>query len=512
MFYLEGYQLLLTIMAAIAVGSLAGYFGRQSLARREADSVETKVLKIIEEAKDKAKEILLAAKNKAVEILEDAKKEEQEHLRILSRSEERLEKKEVSLEQKIQELAGDKKVLEQKVNEVKSLKTEIEGIKNEQFLKLQKVAGFSVDEAKQQLFQRIEEESKAELVEKMRKFEELNKEELDKKARDIVILSIQKIAVSQAVETTTSIVNLPSDELKGRIIGREGRNIKAIEQLCGVEIIVDDTPEAIIVSGFDPVRRQIAKTMLDKLISDGRIHPGRIEEAFEESRRDIAIKIKELGETAVYEVGLTALNPKIVQLMGRLRFRTSYGQNVLLHSIEVAHLAAGIAGEIGADIALAKKAGFLHDIGKALDHEIEGSHVDIGVNILKKFNVSEDVIAAMKSHHEDYPYESIEAIIVGVADAISASRPGARKDTLENYIKRLTELEAIANSFEGIEKSFAISAGREIRIFVKPDKIDDLGSIKLSKQIAEKIEEQLDYPGEIKVHVIRETRAVDYAR
>ncbi len=512
MFYLEGYQLLLTIMAFIAIGSLAGYFGRQTLARREADSVEMKVVKIIDEAKDKAREILLAAKNKAVEILEDAKKEEQEHLRILSKSEERLEKKEALLEQKIQDLAGDKKVLEQKIGEVKGLKTEIEGIKNEQFQKLQKVAGLNQEEAKQQLFQKIEEDSKAELVEKMRKFEEINKEELEKKARDIVMLSIQKIAVSQAVETTTSTVSLPSDELKGRIIGREGRNIKSIEQLCGVEIIVDDTPEAIIVSGFDPVRRQIAKQMLERLIADGRIHPGRIEEAFEESKRDIAVKIKDLGETAVYEVGLTALNPKLVQLLGRLRFRTSYGQNVLLHSIEVAHLSAGIAGEIGGDIALAKKAGFLHDIGKALDHEIEGSHVEIGINILKKFNVSNDVISAMKSHHEDYPFESLEAIIVSVADAISAARPGARKDTLEKYIKRLTELEAIANSFEGIEKSYAISAGREIRIFVKPDKIDDLGAIKLSRQIAEKIEEQLDYPGEIKVHIIRETRAVDYAR
>lgn len=509
---MEIYQLILTVLAAIAVGSVAGYFARQSIAKREADSAEAKVAKIFEEAKTKAKEILLAAKDKSVEILEEAKKEEQERIRLLTKSEERLERKEEALEQKIVEAENSKKAIEQKITEIKAVKAEIETVRDNEVKTLQKIAGFSQEEAKGLLFQKVEEEYKLEIVKKIKDLEQNKKEELEKKARDIVTLAIQRIAVPQAMETTTSTVNLPSDEMKGRIIGREGRNIKALEQLCGVEIVVDDTPGVIIISGFDPVRRQVAKQTLEKLIADGRIHPGRIEEAFEETRKDIAVKIKELGETAVYEVGLTSLNPKLVQLVGRLRFRTSYGQNVLLHSIEVAHLSAGIAAEVGADIALAKKAGLLHDIGKALDHEIEGSHVEIGMNILKKFGVATEVISAMKSHHEDYPYESLESIIVAAADAISASRPGARKDSLENYIKRLGDLEAIANSFENVEKSYAISAGREIRVFVRPDKADDLGSIKLAKDIVQKIEEQLDYPGEIKVHVIRETRAVEYAR
>jgi ribonuclease Y len=325
-------------------------------------------------------------------------------------------------------------------------------------------------------------------------------------------LALQRYAGSHAAETTTSTVSIPSDELKGRIIGREGRNIKTLERLTGIEIIVDDTPEAIVISGFNPVRREIARMAIEKLIEDGRIHPTRIEEAINFAKTEVNNKIKEAGEAAAYDVGVAGLDPKLVQLLGRLRFRTSYGQNVLLHSLEVAHLAGALAAELGADVAVAKKAGLLHDIGKAIDHEVQGTHIEIGINILQKFGVSEEIISAMKSHHEDYPFESNEAMIVAAADALSASRPGARKDTLEDYLKRLTELENVATSFEGVDKSYAIQAGREIRIFVKPDQIDDLGAIKLARSVADKIEQELKYPGEIKVNVLRETRAVEVAR
>jgi len=325
-------------------------------------------------------------------------------------------------------------------------------------------------------------------------------------------IALQRYAGSHAAETTTSTVAIPSDELKGRIIGREGRNIKTLERLTGIEVIVDDTPEAIVISGFNPVRREIARLALQRLIEDGRIHPTRIEEAVNFAKTEVNNKIKEAGEAAAYDVGIAGLDPKLIQLLGRLRFRTSYGQNVLLHSLEVAHLSGALAAELGADVSLAKKAGLLHDIGKAVDHEVQGTHIEIGISILQKFGMEKAVIDAMKSHHEDYPFESNESMIVAAADALSASRPGARKDTLEDYIKRLTDLENVATSFPEVEKSYAIQAGREIRVFVKPDQIDDLGALKLARTIADKIEQELKYPGEIKVNVLRETRAVEIAR
>ncbi len=357
-----------------------------------------------------------------------------------------------------------------------------------------------------------EEENKEILAQRIAKLEKEGAEELEKKARNLMTQVIQKYAGSHAAEVTTTTVAIPSDEVKGRIIGREGRNIKALEKLTGVEIIVDDTPEAVVISGFDPVRRETARIALEKLVADGRIHPTRIEEAVEIAKKEIDSKIKEVGEAAVYDVGIAGVDPKLVYILGRLRYRTSYGQNVLMHSLEVAHLSGALAAELGADVNIAKKAGLLHDIGKAVDHEIQGTHVDIGVKILEKFGVDREVIDAVKSHHEEYPFETPESYIVAAADAISASRPGARKDTLENYLKRLAELEAIANSFPEVEKSYAIQAGREIRVFVKPEKIDDLGALKLARQIADKVEQELKYPGEIKVNVLRETRAVEFAR
>ena len=377
---------------------------------------------------------------------------------------------------------------------------------------MEKIAGFSKEDAKKVLLQLTEEENRDIIAKKIKDMEATGQEELNKKAKDIMTSAIQKYAGSHSAEVTTSTVSIPSDEVKGRIIGREGRNIKALERLTGIEIIVDDTPEAIVISGFDPIRREIAKIAIEKLVGDGRIHPTKIEEAVEYAKQEINNKIREAGEAAVYDVGIAGLEPRLVQILGRLRYRTSYGQNALLHSLEVAHLSGALASELGADVAIAKKAGLLHDIGKAIDHEVEGTHVEIGIKILQKFNIGKEIIDAMKPHHEDYPFETPESMIIAAADAISASRPGARKDTLENYLKRLGELEDVVNSFEEVEKSYAIQAGREIRVFVKPDKTDDLGAIKLARAIADKIEKELKYPGEIKVNVIRETRALEVAR
>jgi len=367
-------------------------------------------------------------------------------------------------------------------------------------------------EAKDELLEQVEKEEEQLLLEKINKLQEQGRDELEKKARDILVLAMQRFGASQAAEVTTTSVALPADDLKGRIIGKEGRNIKTLEKLTGVEVIVDDTPGAIVISAFDPIRRQIAKVALEKLLADGRIQPARIEDAVEKAKEEITEKINEAGQAAVFDTGVAGLDPKLVRILGRLSFRTSYGQNVLLHSVEVAHLASAIASEIGADANLVKKAGLLHDIGKAITHEVQGSHVEIGKMILQKFNVAEDIIKTMQAHHEEYPYESPEAVIVQVADQISGSRPGARKDTLEAYLKRLEELENVANSFAGVEKSYAIQAGREIRIFVQPEKLGDLEARKLARQIADKIQADLQYPGEIKVTVIRETRTVEYAR
>ena len=368
------------------------------------------------------------------------------------------------------------------------------------------------EDAQKVLMAVAEKSNKDELIKKLASLEKDKKEALEEKAKDIMVLAMQRYAGSHSADTTTTTISIESDELKGRIIGREGRNIKTIERLTGAEIIVDDTPEAIVISAFNPIRRETARLALEKLLADGRIHPTKIEEAVKEARELVSKKAMEAGEAAIYDVGITGFDAKLTQLLGRLRYRTSFGQNVLLHSLEVAHLSGYLASELGLDSNLAKKAGLLHDIGKAVDSEIQGTHVELGISILQKFKQPQEVIDAMKSHHEDYPFENNYALIIATADALSASRPGARKDTLENYLKRLEEIEEVANSFSEVNKSYAIQAGREVRVFVDPEKVDDLGALKLAKKIAEKIEEDLNYPGEIKVNLLRETKAVEYAR
>jgi len=416
------------------------------------------------------------------------------------------------LGRKVSTLERKEKEFRQKVEKLKEVKLALEDLRQEALKNLARISKLPREEAKRELLENLEKEYQGEILEKMRKLKMEGIERYEKKAKEMLALAIQKCAFSQAQEITTTTVGLPSDEIKGRIIGKEGRNIKTLEKLTGVEVIVDETPEMVLISGFDPIRRQVAKNALEKLIQDGRIQPARIEEMVQRAESEISSQIKEAGEKVVYETGIVDLDPKIVQLLGRLRFRTSYGQNVLLHSMEVSYLAETLASELGANPKIAQKAGLLHDIGKAVDHQIQGSHTKIGMKILEKFGVEKEIIDAMKSHHEEYPPESLEAVIVQAADQISGARPGARKDTLENYLKRLENLENIALSFPGVEKAYAIQAGREIRVFVRPEEIDDLGAGKIAREIANKIQEELKYPGEVKVNVIRENRVVEYAR
>lgn len=508
----SNFVLILIGIGVLIAGSVLGYLSRQSIARKQAGSIEAKMEKLTEEAKREAKEVEIQAKDKAIQILEEAKREQKDREQQIMRLEDRLERKEQSIDAKAQDL--EKKFVEvaEKAEKIKVIKEDLAQLQAQKLKELERVAKLSAEEAKKELLVQVEKEQGDVLMERIQKLEQEGKEELEKKARNILTYAMQRYAASQSAEITTSTVALPSDELKGRIIGKEGRNIKTLEKLTGVEIIVDDTPGAIVISAFDPVRRQIAKVALEKLMSDGRIQPARIEDAVEKAKEEIGEKIAQAGQAAAYDTGVAGLDPKLVRVLGRLSMRTSYGQNVLLHSLEVAHLAASIAAEVGADVNLAKKAGLLHDIGKAVTHEVQGSHVEIGKMILQKFGMSEDVIKAMQSHHEEYPYESLEAVIVQVADQISGARPGARKDTLEAYLKRLEELERVANSFAGVEKSYAIQAGREIRIFVQPEKIDDIEARRLAKDVADKVQQELQYPGEIKVTVIRETRTIEYAR
>ena len=493
------------------VGTAAGYFLRKLLAKRLAGSVEEKAEKLLAETKTKQRELLLQARDKAIQVIDNAKKEEEERRQELQAAQKRLEKRESLFDQKLLDLQEKQQKLYDRANQIEKVKAEIQKIKEDQLARLEQIAGFNREEAKQLLLDKTEKNIQAELVNRINKLERESSEVLDKKARDLLSLAIERCASSHATEITTTTVSLPSDEMKGRIIGREGRNIKTIEQLTGTEIIVDDTPEAITVSGFSPIRRHVAKRALEKLILDGRIHPGRIEEAVEQAKKDLAIDIKKAGEEAVYELGVAGLDPKLVQILGRLKYRTSFGQNALKHSVEVAHLSALLAEELGANVTIAKKAGLLHDIGKAVDHEVTGTHPEIGKDIAKKFNLPEEIIIPIATHHEDAP-PTLEAVIVKVADAISGARPGARKDTYEQYLQRLEDLEKVATSFDGIEKAYAIQAGREIRVFVAPDKVDDLDALKLAQAIAKKIEEELKYPGEIKVNVIREKRIIEYAR
>ncbi|MEX0877877.1 MAG: ribonuclease Y [Candidatus Spechtbacterales bacterium] len=509
---MEEVSLIVMSLFALLVGLVAGYLARQAMAKKQEGSVESKLNKLSHEAKQSADKLIEKAKKTAEDIVAEAKNEEKEKHSYLIQLEKRLLSKEEDLERKDNKLRKKTKELATHSKDLEDQRLGLDELKIKQVKELETVASMSAEEAREKLFEKIEEENKDELYDRMIKLEQFAKDELDKKAKTIIVSALQKYASSQTQEVTTTAVSLPSDEIKGRIIGKEGRNIRTLERLTGVELIVDDTPETIIISGFDSVRRHIAKVALEKLISDGRIQPARIEDAVLQAKEEINEKIKEAGEAAVYDAGIVGLDPKLVWLLGRLRFRTSYGQNVLMHSLEVCHVAGALAAEVGADIAVAKKGGLLHDIGKAVDHEVEGSHVDIGIKLLEKYGVAEAVIDAMKAHHEEYPYETIESRIVQAADAISAARPGARKDTVENYLQRLAELENVAFAFEGVEKVYAIQAGREVRVFVTPEKVDDFTAKKLARDIANRIQEELKYPGEIKVTLIRETRVTEYAR
>lgn len=506
-----------TILAPIilSVGLIAGvalgYWIRKLIAAKEKDSAEAKAERILQEAKNKEQELFIKAKDKALSIVEEAKKEEQQRYNEVQNLQKRLEKRESLFDEKLLDLENKQQSLYAKAQKLEEVKKEIANIKTEQMAKLEKIAGFTRDEAKKILLTEMEQRNHEDLALRLRKLDDISTEEWEKKAKELLTITIQRCASSHAAESTTTVVQLPSDEMKGRIIGREGRNIKRIEELTGVEIIVDDTPEAIIVSGFSPIRRHLAKRALEKLIADGRIHPTKIEDAIELSKKELALDIKKAGEEAMFETGVTGFDPKLVQILGRLKYRTSYGQNVLRHSVEVANLSALLAEELGANVAVAKKAGLLHDIGKAVDHEVQGTHPEIGRDIAKKFNLPEEIIIPILMHHEDHP-STLEAVIVKVADAISGARPGARKDTYEHYLQRLEELEKVALQFEGVEKAYAIQAGREVRVFVTPEKVDDFGAQKLAREIAQKIEQELKYPGEIKINVLRETRVIEFAR
>lgn len=502
---------MLELFIGLGVGLGIGYLARRTLARRYAESAESKAQKILEEAKNKQKDFLIQAKDKAINIIDEAKKEENERRKEILALQKRLEKRESLFDEKLLDFEDKKQLLLDKAEKLEAAKQEITKIKEGQMEKLQKIAEMTKDEAQKVLLDNTEKDVKDELLSRVRKLENQTQEELEQKSKELLTKVIERCASSHAAEATSATINLPSDEMKGRIIGREGRNIKALENLLGVEIVVDDTPETILVSAFSPIRRQVAKMALEKLILDGRIHPGRIEETVEQVKKELALQIKKAGEDAAYQTGIAGLDPKLIQILGRLKYRTSYGQNVLQHSMEVAQLSALLAEELGGNVALAKKGGLLHDIGKAVDHEVEGTHPEIGYNILKKYGLPEELARICIEHHEDNP-GSLEGVIVKVADAISGARLGARKDTYENYIQRLTELEDTAKTFEGVEKAYAIQAGREIRVFVQPEEIDDWKAKKLAREIANKIESELKYPGEIKVNVIRETRVEEYAR
>lgn len=510
---------IITVCALVLLSILTfagGIMYRRKIAEQKLGGAEVRAEQIIKDAlkdaESKKKEALLAAKEEIHKSRSEFDKEIKDRRFEISRQERRIEQKENNLDKKTDVLDKKEEKLNQRIKELEVQNNEVAEIKQKQTEILEKISGLSVEEAKDYLLKNIEAEVRHESAIMIKDITDRAKDEADKKAKAIITTAIQKCAADHVAEATVTVVALPSDEMKGRIIGREGRNIRTLETLTGIDLIIDDTPEAVVLSGFDPIRREIARVSLEKLIADGRIHPARIEEIVEKSRKEVEAIIKQEGEQATFETGVHGLHPEVIRLLGKLKYRTSYGQNVLKHSIEVSYLAGVMAGELGVDIKTAKRAGLLHDIGKAMDHEIEGSHVDIGVDIAKKYRESADVINAIASHHGDTEPTTIVACIVQACDAISAARPGARRENIETYIKRLEKLEEIANSFEGVEKSFAIQAGREIRIMVKPENVKEDETIVVARDIVKRIESELEYPGQIKVNVIRETRAVEYAK
>lgn len=500
----------------LALGFFVGYIYRRNIAEAKVAKAEDAVKKMIDDAQKRAetikKETILEAKEEAYKIKSESEKDLRDRRNELQRSERRLAQREETLDKKLDGIEQREAQLNDKFKEAEKIEADARELHDRQLKELETISGLSMDEAREILLGNVEREARHDAALMLRDIEAKTKEEADKRARNIISLAVQRCAADHVAETTVSVVPLPNDEMKGRIIGREGRNIRTLETATGVDLIIDDTPEAVILSGFDPVRRETARIALEKLILDGRIHPARIEEMVEKARKEVDTQIREAGEQAIFQVGIHGLHHELVKLLGRLKYRTSYGQNVLKHSIEVAHLAGIMASEIGANIALAKRAGLLHDIGKAVDHEVEGPHAQIGADLAKKYRENNQVIHAIQAHHGDVEPSTVEAVLVQAADAISAARPGARRETLENYIKRLEKLEEIANSFEGVDKSFAIQAGREVRILVKPESVNDADTILMAKEIVKRIETELEYPGQIKVNVIRETRAVEFAK
>jgi len=503
-------------LLAVIVGVVAGYLGRKALAEARMASAEDAAKRLVEDAKRDAdrvkREAVIEAKEEAIRQKNDAEREIRDRRNEVQSREKRLSQREETLDRKSESLEKKDETLRGREKDIDKLESDVEQVKARQLSELERISALDREQAKAILMKHVEDESRQEAAALVRAIEIEAKEDGDKKARDIVSLAIQRCAADHVAETSVSVVALPNDEMKGRIIGREGRNIRAFETLTGIDLIIDDTPEAVILSGFDPVRREVARVALEKLIADGRIHPARIEETVEKANKEVEVRIREEGEQAAFEAGVAGLHPEIIKLLGRLRFRTSYGQNVLRHSLEVTHLAGAMASELGANAAIAKRAGLIHDIGKAVDHEVEGTHTAIGVELGKKYRETHEVVQAIAAHHGDVEPSSVEAVLVAAADAISAARPGARRETLEAYIKRLEKLEEIADSFDGVDKAYAIQAGREVRIIVKPEKIDDLSASRLAKDIVKRIESELEYPGQIKVTVIRETRAVDIAK